>query len=328
MIVTRAPLRLPLGGGGTDLPFYSSKFGGSLISVGIDKYVYIILEPRTFYDEFLIRYSKIEYAKKVDDIQHTRVKAALKYLNINDPLEITSLADAPAGTGLGSSSTYLIALLKALHTYKKEDVSAKKLAEEAAFIEIEILKEPIGKHDQYLAAYGGIICLEIDKIGNVFVSPINILYSTLEELENNTLLFSTGIVRDASEVLSDQKKTAESDEDKMKQMHIIKSVGKEIKKCLEQGDLSKFGKWLNVHWETKKQVGNKMTSGEIDKYYELGIKNGALGGKLVGAGGGGFLLFYCDNNKAQLREAMQQLGLKELPFKFDTDGCKVLYNGK
>jgi D-glycero-alpha-D-manno-heptose-7-phosphate kinase len=328
MIVTRAPLRLSIGGGGTDLPFYSSKFGGSLISGAINKYNYIIVEKRDFHDELFIRYSKTETVKKVKDIQHTRIKAALQFLDIDEPLEITALADVPAGTGLGSSSTFLVALLKALHTFKREDVSAKKLAEEAAHIEIDILKEPIGKQDQYLASYGGILNLNIEKNGNVIPSTINISHSTLEALENNTLLFSTGITREASKVLAEQKHNAETSEEKMEQMHSIKEIGQEITKALEDGEPNKFGKWLNVHWESKRKFGNKMSSDKIDKHYDLALKNGAIGGKLVGAGGGGFLLFYCENNKQKLREAMVEQGLKELSFRFDTEGCKVIYDGK
>jgi D-glycero-alpha-D-manno-heptose-7-phosphate kinase len=329
MIVTRAPLRLPLGGGGSDLPFYSSKFGGSLVSAAINKYNYIIIEKRKgFYDDFFIRYSKTEFAKKISDIEHTRIRAALEFLNIDEPLEITAISDVPAGTGLGSSSTFLVALLKALHTHKKEDISAKKLAEEAAHIEMNFLKEPIGKQDQYLAAYGGLLSLEIDKKGGVIASPLNVSISTQEELENNLLLFSTGIKHSALEVIEDQKKNAESDEEKMNQMNIIRDIGLEIKKCIETGDTAKVGRWFNAHWETKKKFSNKMSSDKIDDYYALGLKNGALGGKLVGAGGGGFLLFYCDNNKRQLREAMEKAGLKELLFKFDSDGCKVIYDGR
>jgi D-glycero-alpha-D-manno-heptose-7-phosphate kinase len=328
MIITRAPLRLSIGGGGTDLPFYSSKFGASLVTAALDKYIYIILEKREFYEDFLIRYSKTECVRKVQDIQHTRVKAALEYLDIKDPLEIISIADVPSGTGLGSSSAFLVALLKALHTYKREHVSTKKLAEEACEIEIKILKEPIGKQDQYASAFGGLISLDIDKQENVVVSPLNVSYSTLEQLEQNTLMFYTGIERSASEILADQAKKAESEDSKMNQMHIIKDIGLEIKRALEQGETRKFGQWLNVHWETKKKFSNKMSSSEINKYYEIALRNGALGGKLVGAGGGGFLLLYCEDKKRQLREAMSKLGLKELPFRLDMEGCKVLYEGK
>lgn len=327
MIVSRAPLRISIGGGGTDLPFFSSKYGGSLISAAINKYVYIILQKRDFHDDFLVRYSKIENPKKIKDIQHTRVRAALEYLGINDPLEITSIADVPANTGLGSSSTFLVALLKALHTYKGEDVSAKKLAEEASEIEINILKEPIGKQDQYISSFGGIIHLDIDKKGNVMVSPLDASYSTLEELENNTLLFSTNIQRSASEVLSNQAKEAESEEKKMKHMFMIKEIGEEIRKALQKGETKKFGQWLNVHWESKKSF-DKMTSPEIDKSYEAALKNGAIGGKIVGAGGGGFLMLYCEGHKEKLREAMNKLGLKEMPFRFDSEGCKILYQGR
>lgn len=328
MIVTRAPFRVSLGGGGTDLPFYSSRFGGLLIAAAINKYLYIIIKKRDFYDEFLVRYSKTEKVKEIKDIEHTRVKAALEYLDIKEPIEITSISDVPAGSGLGGSSAYLAALLKALHAYKREDISAKKLAEEAAEIEINILKEPIGKQDQYASSFGGIIQLDIDKNQNVTVSPLNISYSAFEELERNTLLFSTGILHSATEIISEQKKQAESDEEKIKQMHIIKDICQEIRKALEEGDVKKFGKWLNVHWEIKKKFSNKMTSNTIDELYELGLKNGALGGKLVGAGGGGFLLFYCDGNKSSLREEMAKRGLKELPFIFDRDGCKILYDGR
>ncbi len=328
MIITRAPLRLSIGGGGTDLPFYSSKFGGSLITAALDKYVYIIVEKRDFTDESLIKYSQTEIVKDHKDIKHNSIRAALEYLNIKEPIEIVSIADIPAGSGLGSSGTFLIALLKALHTYKKEHVSTKRLAEEACHIEMNILKEPIGKQDQYASAFGGIIHLDIDKNQNVNVSPLNISYSTLDELKNNTFLFGTKIIRSASEVLADQAKKAESEEDKMKQMHIIKEIGQEIKKSLEEGNVKKFGQWLNVHWETKKNFTKKMTSPEIDNYYAVGLKNGAVGGKLVGAGGGGFLLFYCDKNKKQLREAMEKLGLKETPFGFDMEGCKIIYEGK
>lgn len=325
MIISRAPLRISIGGGGTDLPFYSSRFGGFLITAAINKYIYIIVKKREFYDEFLIRYSKTETPQEVKDIQHTRIKAALELLEIKDPLEITSIADVPAETGLGSSSTFLVALLKALHAYKREDVSAKKLAEEAAHIEMDILGEPIGKQDQYASAFGSILELIIDQRGNVEVSPLNISYSTLEELENNLLMFSTGIKRSATEIITNQKKEVENDEEKMKQMHFIKEIGLETKKCLEEGNVQKFGRWLNVHWETKRKFSNKMSSDQIDNFYQKGIENGALGGKLIGAGGGGFLLFYCDKNKKQLREALLKEGLKELPFRLDADGCKLIY---
>jgi len=328
MIVVRAPLRISLGGGGSDLPFYSSKFGGELTSVAINKYNYIIIKKRDFYKDFLIRYSKTERVNHPSEIEQPLIRESLKFLEINDPIEITAISDVPAGTGLGSSSTFLVALLKALHLHKREEISAKKLAEEASYIEMEILGEPIGKQDQYLASLGGLINLKIKKDGTVLASPLNFSFSTREELENNLLLFSTGIKRSASEVIKDQKKNSEKDKDKMKKMNLIKEIGIEIKKSIETGNPSQVGKWFNVHWETKKKFSEKMSSPEIDRGYEIGLKNGARGGKLVGAGGGGFLLFYCDENKIKLREAMQKEGLNELNFKFDMDGCKVVYDGR
>jgi len=327
MIIVRAPLRICLGGGGTDLPFYSSRFGGSMVSAAIDKYIYIILERRHFYDEFLIRYSQTEKVKNIEELKHERVREALKLLNITDPLEITSLADVPAGTGLGSSGAFLVALLKALHAYKKEDVSSKRLAEEAAYIEMEILKEPIGKQDQYMSSFGGILHLDIDTKGNIEVNHLNSSYSTIEEIENNIIMFKVGEPRSASDILANQAKEAESEESKMNQMHLIKDIGKEIKDSLEKGDTKRFGQWLHVHWEAKKNF-KKMTSPEIDKIYEIALQNGALGGKIVGAGGGGFLMLYCENKKEKLREALENLGLKEMAFKFDLEGCKIIYHGR
>ena len=325
MIITRAPLRLSLGGGGTDLPFFSEKYGGDLTSVAINKYIYIIIHGRKFYDDYLIRYSKTENVEKVDEITHTRISAALKYLNINDPLEITSVADVPSGTGLGSSSSFLVALLKGLHLYKGEIVSNFRLAEEAAKIEMKILNEPIGKQDQYLAAFGGLINLEINKNGKVMVSVLNTSLDIIKNLEDNLLLFNTEIKHSAKDVIEEQKKSLESDQEKMNQMKVIKELGTEIKEALEKGDLQKFGRWMNVHWETKRKFSRGMTNEKIDRLYDAGLKAGALGGKLVGAGGGGFLLFYCDNNKEQLKKAMREEGLKELEFKFDHEGCKVIY---
>lgn len=327
MIISRAPLRIPIGGGGTDLPFYSSQFGGSLVTAAINQYIYILIKKRDFYDEFLIRYSKIETPKEVKDIQHTRIKAALELLNITDPIEITSIADIPAKTGLGSSSTFLVALLKALHAYKKEDVSANKLAEEAAHIEMNVLKEPIGKQDQYISAYGGIKQFTINKKGHVIVEPISINEKTLSDLEKNCFIFYTGIQRSAGNVLKSQTKTANDDPSKgIEGLHQIKKIGMEIKKALESGNTRRFGEWMNIHWETKKKLSERMSASQIDKWYEIALQNGAIGGKIMGAGGGGFFLFYCDRNQEKFKEAMKTAGLVETPFKFDFEGAKVLFS--
>ena len=326
MIVTKTPLRLPIGGGGTDLPYYYAKNKGFLITATINRYIYITIHERKFYQETLLKYSKIEYVKGIDEIKHTRIREALRLLNINDPLEITSMADVPAQTGLGSSSSFLVGLLNALHAYKREFVSVANLAEEACKIDIEILKEPIGKQDQYAAAYGGIIQMEINQKGKVIVSRLDITQDTIEELQRNLFLFYTGITRDASEVLLDQKKKAEKSPDSLEVMGQIKKIGFEIKKALENGDTRRFGEWLNVHWETKKGLSSKITNPDIDRWYNLAIENGAIGGKVIGAGGGGFFMFYCDRNQRDFRKAMINNGLKELEFKFEFDGSKILFN--
>lgn len=328
MIITRTPLRLPLGGGGTDLPFFYPKFGGELVTASIDKYVYIIISERKFTDEFKITYSITENVKSVDDIANTRVRAALKFLDIKKPIEILSISEVPGSSGLGSSSAFLVGLLKALHAFKGESVSSKILAEESAKIEIEILKENIGKQDQYASAIGGLTHLKINRDGIINSSPLNISLNILRDLERNLHIFFTGIRRDASEVINDQAKQIESNEEKIQNMVLIKEIGVEIKNCLEKGDLKKFGKLLNLHWETKKKTSKKMSNQKIDEWYDIALKNGALGGKIMGAGGGGFFIFYCDNNIEQFIKKMEEAGLQYIPFRFDMDGSKILFDAR
>jgi len=326
MIVTRTPIRIPLGGGGTDLPSYYTQYGGFLISAAIDKYIYITVNKR-FEKSIRVSYSSTEIADSVDDIKHPIVREALRLLKIDSGIEITSIADIPSNTGLGSSSTFTVGLLNALHTYKNEKVNAKDLAEEACYIEIELLKEPIGKQDQYAAAFGGIICLEIDRLGSVKVAPLKLSEDSLDQLESNTLLFYTGIKRSASEVLGSQNKNASLNQEKVIQgMHQIKKIGLEIKEAFEKEDLKTFGKLLDQHWQTKKTLSDKMTQDKIDQWYEVAKKNGALGGKLMGAGGGGFFMFYCNNGKNGFRKIMEQQELKEMRFRLDFEGSKVLVN--
>ena len=326
MIVSKTPLRLPIGGGGTDLPYYYAKNKGFLITASINKYIYITVHERRFYQESLLKYSQIENFKSIDEIKHTRIREALRLIDIKDPLEIISMADVPAKTGLGSSSSFLVGLLNALHAYKREFVSVANLAEEACKIDLEILKEPIGKQDQYAAAYGGLIQMKINQKGRVIVSRLDINQDTIEELQRNLFLFYTGLKRDASEVLKDQKENAETSSHHIEGMNQIKKIGQEIKKALEKGDTRRFGEWLNVHWETKKTFSSKITNPEIDKWYNVAIENGAIGGKIIGAGGGGFFMFYCDKNQKEFRKSMVKKGLKELEFQFDFDGSKILFN--
>jgi D-glycero-alpha-D-manno-heptose-7-phosphate kinase len=324
MIIVRSPLRVTLGGGGTDLPSYYEKFGGFLIAAAVDRYVYITIHE-TFVNYLILKYSKMEKVKKVEHIKHPIMREALKMLSIDCAyLEISSMADIPAGTGLGSSGSFTTALLKALHTYKRNLIQPRDLAEQACQIEIDKLGEPIGKQDQYIAAYGGITCLEFAKNGDVKAYPLKTEREILYDLEDNLLLFFTGYSRSASGILEEQHhKSKMNDEMMISNLHFIKDIGLKSKKALENGDLMKFGELMNVHWEHKRRRSGQISNPKIDKWYNLAIKNGAVGGKLVGAGGGGFLMFYA-KDKVRLRHAMLQAGLEEVRFRFDFEGTKVI----
>lgn len=328
MIITRTPVRVPIGGGGTDLPFFYPHFGGEMVTAAIDKYIYITISERKFYDTFRISYSKTEIVESIDDIENTRVREALRMLDIRDPLEITIVSEVPGKSGLGGSSAFLVGLLKALHAYKREEVSLQRLAEEAAKIEIEILGEPIGKQDQYAAALGNINHLKIDKKGVVSASPINISLDTINTLERNFHIFFTGITRDASDVIKDQAKEAVNDKTKLESMKQIKEIGIEIKTALEKGDVRQVGRLMNLHWELKKETSSKISSPEIDDLYNYAVENGALGGKIMGAGGGGFFLFYCDREPENFIKKIVDKGLTHIPFKFDFDGSTTIMNLK
>ena len=324
MIITRSPLRVSLGGGGTDLGSYSRRHGGFLIAAAIDKYVYINIHTR-FVDGLLLKYSQLEEASSIDAIRHPIIRETLRELGIEARnLEITSMADIPAGTGLGSSGSFTTALLKALHAYRKNVVHPHLLAEQACRIEIDVLKEPIGKQDQYIAAYGGITCFEFAPDGSVNVSPLQISEETLFNLEDNLLLFFTGYSRAASSILHEQDRRSSGDDEEMtRNLHVVKELGLRSKRALEQGDLAEFGRLMNVHWEHKKQRSEQMSNPTINAWYECALANGAIGGKLIGAGGGGFLMFYAED-KVRLRHAMRGGGLREVRFRFDFEGARVL----
>jgi D-glycero-alpha-D-manno-heptose-7-phosphate kinase len=317
-------LRISLGGGGTDLPSYYSNYEGFLVAAAIDKYVYITVH-KAFEKEIILKYSNMEHVQSIEEVQHPIIREALRLVNIENPhLEITSLADVPSGTGLGSSGSFTCALLKALHTYKKEIVLNKDIAEEACHIEIDVLKEPIGKQDQYISAFGGINALKFHKNGRVEAAPLKLSDETLYSLEDNLLLFFTGFSRSASEVLKEQDtKSRENDKSMIENLHFIKDLGLKSKNALETGDLDKFAELMNIHWEYKKQRSSLMSNVRINALYDIAMKNGALGGKLIGAGGGGFLMFYTNEN-VRLRRAMGREGLREIPFNFDFEGTKVM----
>ncbi len=324
MIIVRSPLRISLGGGGTDLPSYYRDHGGFLIAAAIDKYVYITLHE-TFVEELIIKYSKLERVNSVQDVEHPIIREALKQAGIGGShLEITSMADIPSGTGLGSSGSFTTALLKGLHTLKKNLIHPRDLAEEACHIELNLLKEPIGKQDQYIAAYGGITCFRFNENDQVEAWPLKVDQETLFNLEDNLLLFFTGYSRSASSILKEQdSKSKDKDQSMIDNLHFVKELGVKSKAALEQGDLEEFANLMNVHWEHKKHRSNNMSNTNIDKWYEIARANGALGGKMIGAGGGGFLMFYT-NDRAKLRHALRQEGLQEVRFRFDFVGTQVI----
>lgn len=324
MIIVRSPLRISLGGGGTDLPSYYQDHSGFLIAAAIDKYVYINLH-QTFVEDLIIKYSKLERVTSIDEVEHPIIRESLKHVGVGaSHLEITSMADIPAGTGLGSSGSFTTALLKAFHTLKKNLIHPRELAEEACHIELNLLKEPIGKQDQYIAAYGGITCFKFMPTGQVEAWPLKIDQETLYNLEDNLLLFFTGYSRSASDILKEQDtKSKAKNNDMVSNLHFIKELGFKSKDALESGDLHEFAELMNVHWRHKKERSAKMSNDKIDEWYQLALQNGALGGKMIGAGGGGFLMFYA-GDKVRLRHAMRGAGLQEVRFRFDFTGTQVI----
>jgi D-glycero-alpha-D-manno-heptose-7-phosphate kinase len=323
MIITRTPLRISIGGGGTDLPSYYERFGGFVMSAAINRYVYITLH-RSFETNYILKYSSLEMAESIEQIKHPIVREIFRLHNVEPKIEMVSMADIPAGTGLGSSGSFNVGLLRALYSYKREHITTTALAEEACRIEIEHLKEPIGKQDQYIAAFGGFTCMEFDKDGKVKVSPLRISNHTLHDLEDNLLMFFTGYSRKAGSVLSDQKTRSENNDSAMlDNLHFIKELGFTIRKALESGDTRAFGACMHEHWNHKKQRSQGISNENINRWYDVGFANGALGGKLIGAGGGGFLMFYAHDRTA-LRNAMAKEGLTEVRFAFDHEGSKVL----
>ena len=327
MILSRASVRITLGGGGTDLESYYSRHGGFLIAAGINRYCTVLANKR-FYDSIRLSYSQTEIIDTVAEIKHRIFRAALELLGIDREIELHSTADVPAGCGLGTSSAFTVALLNALHTYKRDFITQKQLAEEACHIEIDILGEPIGKQDQYMAAFGGFTCLTFDRSGDVLVEPLKVSHEVIDHLENNILLFFTGKEREASDILVEQDvRSKQDDPDMISNLHRVKEIGLETKKYLEKGKSDMFGDLLHTHWELKKKRSANMSEPFFDECYELARKNGASGGKLIGAGGGGFFMFYCENNhKPQIIEAMKKCGLRWEQFRFDFDGAKILVN--
>jgi len=324
MIIARSPLRISLGGGGTDLPSYYRNYGGFLVSATIDKYVYVTI-MRPFTEGIFLKYSKLEHVAEVDEVKHPIIREALRMMALRTPqIEITTLADIPAGTGLGSSGSFTTALIKALYAHRRKLIHPSELAKIACEIEIDRLGEPVGKQDQYIAAFGGITSFKFHTNDEVEAQPLNITMDTLFDIEDNLLLFFTGYSRSAGSILKDQEtRTQKSDQEMLSNLHFVKELGIRSKKALESGRPGEFGEIMHEHWEHKKRRSDNMSNPKINKWYEIAKKNGAIGGKLVGAGGGGFLMFYAeDRNK--LRKAMTHAGLEEVRFRFDFEGTKIL----
>ena len=324
MIITRSPLRISLGGGGTDLPSYYREHGGFLVAGALDKYVYLTLH-RNFAPDLIVKYSKLERVTEAAQLEHPIIREAFGLLNMDGrSLELTSMADIPGGTGLGSSGSFTTALLKLLHTAKKNLISPAELAEQACHIEIDRLGEPIGKQDQYIAAVGGITAFTFHKDGRVDYRPAKISEEALFNLEDNLLLFFTGYSRSASGILKDQNdKSKANDQAMLDNLHFTKDLGYQSLTALESGDLEEFARLMDIHWQRKKVRSSGMSNQPINDCYDHAMAHGALGGKLIGAGGGGFLMFYAADKK-KLRHAMREKGLQEVRFRFDFEGTKVV----
>ena len=324
MIITRSPLRITLGGGGTDLPSYYREHGGFVVAAAIDKYVYVtVLRP--FSPGIYLKYSALEHVERVADIRHPIMREALAVENLQSPqIEITALADIPAGTGLGSSGSFATALLKALATHHRKVAHPRELAERACDIEITRLCEPIGKQDQYIAAFGGLSCLTFHRDDAVSVEPLRVSGETIFDLEDNLLLFFTGVRRSASGILAEQHaRSLAGDPDMRRNLDFVKTLGYRSRDALESGDVVQFGRLMHEHWEYKKHRCGGVSNLQIDSWYTHAMNNGAIGGKVVGAGGGGFLMFYAAD-RVRLRQAMAEAGLEEVRFRFDFEGTKVV----
>lgn len=327
MIVSRAPVRFSLGGGGTDLPSYAREHGGFVVAAAVDKYVSVCV-ARRFADTIRLAYSETEIVEKVEQIRHRIVRSALQLTGISRAIEIHSLADVPANTGLGSSSTFTVALLNGLHTYKREIVPVEQLAREACQIEIDILKEPIGKQDQYIASFGGISAMTFEPNGNVSIERLPLADEVIDDLESSLVIYYSGVERSASSVLKEQAKSIVENRDAaVARMHRIKQLGYETKRILLSGNIDEYGELLHEHWTNKRKLASNMADSTIDEHYDAARAAGAIGGKLMGAGGGGFFMFYVRvGDRRRVHQTLVGRGLRPLRFRFDFDGARIVAN--
>lgn len=325
MIITRTPFRITLGGGGTDLPSYYEKHGGFIFAAGLDKYMFIDSNRPVVDDLIRVKYTKSETVEHVDELQHDIAREIFRFTGVTKNVEISSLADISAGTGLGSSSCYAVGLLHAIHTMNRDYVPLTQLAEEDFQIEANILKRPIGKQDPYMAAFGGLTVLEIGKDGAVKVRKAKVSYEVADELNKNMLIFYTGKTRNADEILREQETGARNGKTSViDSMHYIKELGYKILDAVECGNIDEVGTRFHEHWQCKKKISSKISNPQFDCIYDAALKSGALGGKISGAGGGGFFTFYVPSNHKKFRENMLEFGLREMRYRFDFEGTKVL----
>jgi D-glycero-alpha-D-manno-heptose-7-phosphate kinase len=327
MIVSRAPVRFSLGGGGTDLPSYSREHGGYVVAAAVDKFVFVCV-ARRFQDTIRVAYSESETVESVEQLRHRIFKEALKMTSLLKGLELHSLADVPANTGLGSSSSFTVALLNGLHAYKREYIPVEQLAREACELEIEKLGEPIGKQDQYISAYGGVSAMTFNPDGSVHVERLALRDEVIDELESNLVIYYSGVERSASAVLKEQAKTiVQNKDDAVRRMHRIKALGHDTKKILLSGQIDTYGEMLHEHWTNKRKLAVNMADGSIDEHYEAARKAGAIGGKLMGAGGGGFFMFYVRAaDRRRVHDTLASRGLQPMRFRFDFDGARIMAN--
>jgi len=329
VLISRTPLRITLGGGGTDLPFYYKKYGGFVLGAAIKKYIFITVSPH-FEKIIKLNYSKTEICNSPSQVKHPIIRETLKLLNIKNHIEINSIADLPSKTGLGSSGSFAVGLLNALQTYTGKNPSKRKLADLACHIEIDLLKEDVGKQDQFVSSFGGFPCITINKQGKVSIKRLKISEESKHDLEHNLIFFYTRIRRSARKILTDQKINFEQKDYSFESLDKIKKIGLEIKRCLEKDNLDEFGRLLEDHWVEKKKTSEKISNYIIDKYYEIAKMNGALGGKIIGAGGGGFFMFYSSDreSKKKIRKELTRRGLNEVRCPFESEGTKIILNLK
>ncbi len=323
MIITKTPFRVSFAGGGSDMANFYREYGGCVLSTSINRYMYLSLHPYFDHRKTALKYSQTEIVEDINDINHKIFRCVLNDMKI-EGVEISSTADVPSGTGLGSSSSFTVGLLHTLYCYKGKYVSKSRLAQEACQVEINKLGNPIGKQDQYAAAFGGMNFISFHQDDTVSVEPVITKAETINRLQENLMMFYTGLTHDANVILAEQKKNI-SQEDKTRNLIQMRDLARDMKHSLENNELSDFGKILNEGWIRKKELAGGITNPKIDELYETAMKNGATGGKLLGAGGGGFLLFYCP--KEYQERLKNQLRLRHFPFSFEHDGSSVVYIG-